>query len=1206
METTWTPLVPTTKPSTSSGLASVINGRQSGSGEATAPVAAAASSSVNDVSLDPFSIGTFPSTVIQRILSFVPVSDLRSCALAARSLARFVADERLWAQKLSALQYKQIPGHHIRYNPDLSTLSTTASRSVQNDTQLPSRNNSFSSSKVQPITTATTNNNNTNASPVFDSNDDEFGDFEAATITSPDDESFGGFVSSKPSQSGQSFSSAPVFSYRAESKLPVPSTEPDSAYQTFKRIAVTLKPFVQSLLFETSPSTSLVFTDPSLSSLSSQAHMICNIARFTGPLVLGSFAKPENPTQSASQAADASSDPFDQDQWRLHMSIREAADYLEGVLLSAFEGADARRADALRAGQRGMDVSKAVERAEADMHEHATLVWNLAVSTAESSTSSSATNSALGMLPEGENTNFLSLLDHPGSAAALSFLEKRDTLFKTTLHRPEANFTTSTTQSRPTLDFTAMDAFMAHVLASLETDGSLVARVFPPEQQVLLAFATRIANEVVGEYINGILNKARSIDIHLYLQAAAATFSQALKISDTLNMIEPRHPAFVDPAKCRAIVLSMFEAHLDEYLQEERDWVRNVMMDMCNDGDSDAASTRKSASVKQSKTMDTAFLASNNPAQVKRNVLSGFKDVLLMPVTVVPRAAGAVGGAVIRTAGTGLSQLNPLKWQQGSAGGARNASGTSSVLGGTPQRSSTPAMASQSDVATNNGYVDFSKQVLGGPEGHVIGDDDSDEEELDASLSTNEKTDGFGGFANSSVANEWNEKSSSHDVSANTWTNSSVATSVDAGGWNASVNTNTNGFTNETSELDEKRLAAAQSTEQSGSRRVAEPKPRTDPSRFAQLQLLLSLDTALSLIQVNRESLKRMEAFMVYPPTTSNGRRVIDEMEEVCLSLFQVLGDQHIAPGFTKATEEIKQWNPLSDGQSSSSSSSSSSSDAGGGGAEVLPLVQFFELTHIADTISQLCSVYFSQTLVSVVKLDVEDFLNPVVRAKKAFEGNLDEFVAGGLSVSVDLLMKRAEWILFSQRDPLDYAGDDVGSMGELDSSTKATRMTIEMLGFHCRLVVGVTDREILEVFYTEVGVRLFGILTKHLKSLKISQSGAFKLISDLNHFSTFINSLKSKNQEITILFNSLKSLANYYIVDGKQLISLLKNSSSSSKYPPASSSSATTTTQQDQFIFGQEELYEFLKSRSDFRQIEKQIDHEIFGFKLSEDCIVS
>ncbi|TKY89075.1 hypothetical protein EX895_001606 [Sporisorium graminicola] len=1145
METTWAPLVPTTKGS----------GRISTSADAAAP--ASTSNHVNDVSLDPFSIGTLPSTVVQRILSHVAVADLPNCALAARPLARFVADERLWAQKLACLQYKQVPGWPLRYNPDLSTVPSARAGAGKDDSP-PSRKNSLSSNAGKRSATQPTSSGHDH----FSSHDDDFGDFEAATITSPDDESFGGFVSSKPSQSGQSFSSAPVFSYRAESKLPMPSTDTDSAYQTFKRIAASLKPFVQSLLFETSPTTSLIFTDPSLASLSSQAYMICNVARFTGPLVLGSFAR------ASSTAQDDAADAFDQDQWRLRMSIREAADYLEGVLLSAFEGADARRTDALRAGQRGMDVSKAVERAEADMHEHATLIWNLAASTAEPSTQSGI---AFGgsIAAEAETTNYMALLDHPGSAAALSFLEKQDALFKSTTHRPEANFISTSTQSRPALDFTAMDAFMVDTLASLETNGSLVARVFPPEQQVLLAFASRVANEVVGEYINAVLAKARSIDLHIYLQAAAATFSQALKIADTLAKIKPRHPDFVTAARCRGIVLSMFEAHLEEYLQEERDWVRNVMMEMCNEGEgaSGAAGNSSAGSrVKQGKTMDTAFLASSNPAQVKKNVLSGFKDVLLMPVTVVPRAAGAVGGAVIRTAGTGLSQLNPLKWQQ-SAAGSRSASGSNV---GTPQRASTPA---DPQVAANNGYVDFSKEVLGGPDGHVIGDDESDEEK------ESEKG-GFSGLADASIGNEWDEKSGD-GVNGSSW---AAKSSDDVGGEAAEWNGSGSGQTTELT-VSTRPTTATNRPESAVEPTAAEP----DRSRFARLQLLLSLDTALSLIQVNRESLKRMEAFMVYPASTSNGRRVKEEMEEVCLSLFQVLGEQHIAPGFNKATSEIQQWNPLSEAEPGEKQASGKEQQ------EVLPLVQFFELTHIADTISQLCSVYFSQTLVPVVKLDVDDFLNPVVRAKKAFEGNLDEFVAGGLSVSVDLLMKRAEWILFSQRDPLDYAGSDIAS---LDTSTRATLSTISLLKFHCSLLVGATDREILDLFNTEVALRLFHMLTKHLKSLTINQTGGFQLISDLNHYSSFVSSLKIKDPTILPLYNSLKTLANYYIVDGKELIALLKTKD-------AAAGSTRQAQREDGFVFGQEELYEFLKSRSDFRLIEKQVDHEIFGFKLAEDCIV-
>lgn len=56
------------------------------------------------------------------------------------------------------------------------------------------------------------------------------------------------------------------------------------------------------------------------------------------------------------------------------------------------------------------------------------------------------------------------------------------------------------------------------------------------------------------------------------------------------------------------------------------------------------------------------FLGSHNPAQVKRNVLASFTSVLLLPVTIVPRAVGGVimtgGNAAVQ----GIAMLNPQRW----------------------------------------------------------------------------------------------------------------------------------------------------------------------------------------------------------------------------------------------------------------------------------------------------------------------------------------------------------------------------------------------------------------------------------------------------------------------------------------------------------------------------------------------------------------
>jgi recyclin-1 len=49
-----------------------------------------------------------------------------------------------------------------------------------------------------------------------------------------------------------------------------------------------------------------------------------------------------------------------------------------------------------------------------------------------------------------------------------------------------------------TLDFTAMDEFMAHVIRALEEHGTRAVFVFPPAAGVLIGFAERVANEVVS------------------------------------------------------------------------------------------------------------------------------------------------------------------------------------------------------------------------------------------------------------------------------------------------------------------------------------------------------------------------------------------------------------------------------------------------------------------------------------------------------------------------------------------------------------------------------------------------------------------------------------------------------------------------------------------------------------------------------------
>jgi Exocyst complex component Sec10 len=119
-----------------------------------------------------------------------------------------------------------------------------------------------------------------------------------------------------------------------------------------------------------------------------------------------------------------------------------------------------------------------------------------------------------------------------------------------------------------TLSFNAMDSFMSYIIACLQQAAVTANAVFPPASCVLLLFAERLGSEIVAEYVNGLLARAREVDAEvvnsnkstkrrsgvaaaaprpdewttigaeqgqeLYLQATAASFVVCWKAVDTL------------------------------------------------------------------------------------------------------------------------------------------------------------------------------------------------------------------------------------------------------------------------------------------------------------------------------------------------------------------------------------------------------------------------------------------------------------------------------------------------------------------------------------------------------------------------------------------------------------------------------------------------------------------------------------------------
>ncbi|KAI0060532.1 hypothetical protein BV25DRAFT_1807133 [Artomyces pyxidatus] len=638
--------------------------------------------------------------------------------------------------------------------------------------------------------------------------------------------------------------------------------------------------------------------------------------------------------------------------------------------------------------------------------------------------------------------------------------EKREIFYVTSAHKPLDNFTEG-----GALNFEPMDTFMNFVLDALREHGSRAVRVFPPAAGVLIAFADRIALEVVSEYITPLLTHARSLaNGALFLKATAACFREAWRMVDSILDVAGTK-AEVSRTQAEDVVYRMFEPNMDEYLDEEIDSLKQSFELICRDWEKQMHTTIP-ASADPSPLLPShqpTFVTSQSPALLKRTVLSNFTNLLLLPVSIVPRTVETVSGAAVH----GLSMLDPRKW------GATNAT-------------------------ASEGYHKGNGAVLW--EDTDAADNDADE-----------------------YADKYDEKGT---------------------------------YVGKSSETPSSSLAPTSERRQT----------------YDNLQLLLSLDITLEIIHAARESLKRVEIFVGYPGTY--GLRVRETIEEVAGEMLGVLGERHVKGGFELAIAQMRTYQPPAAVPDSDKPAVTSTS--------VAPLVQFFELVHIGDMIQSIVHVYFDKELAPHV--DVTDFLNTVVREKKRFENVLDDSVAKGLNAGIEVLMNQVDHIILTLTPPrVYYPPEDAPLL--LGPSLGCTE-AIKCLEEHLRLLKGNVNREVLEVFEGEVGVRLIGILQKHIKRQIISLNGGFQVIADLNAYHSFISTLKIPS--LTSDFSHLKMLGHVYVVeDAKDLAQIVRDVT---RYGGA---------------YRPEDIYEFIQRRSDWKKIEKVVDKTMYNLNLREDCIV-
>ena len=253
-------------------------------------------------------------------------------------------------------------------------------------------------------------------------------------------------------------------------------------------------------------------------------------------------------------------------------------------------------------------------------------------------------------------------------------------------------------------------------------------------------------------------------------------------------------------------------------------------------------------------------------------------------------------------------------------------------------------------------------------------------------------------------------------------------------------------------------------------------------SRLEGIRSLFSIEVALNLVHTAKASIERAAVFIRVGGQFASDARL--QCELVFISLLQTLGTRHIKAGFDQAVDHLSKYDPKEVDQKQRSG--------------VTPLITFLELVNVGDLIQQMLDVFYEQELVATKLSDRNDFLNPAVKEKKRFEQMLDERVAAGLNKGIEVLMAEVEYLYATSQKPQDFNPDATngGNSYVMDiGPSQAAVQVVETVSTHTKMLVGSTDKNMLDVFNQEVGMRLFTALCKHLKRQRISVNGSIKLI---------------------------------------------------------------------------------------------------------------
>ena len=168
--------------------------------------------------------------------------------------------------------------------------------------------------------------------------------------------------------------------------------------------------------------------------------------------------------------------------------------------------------------------------------------------------------------------------------------------------------------------------FFEKLCEKINEQANIIDRVFPAGEDVLQSLLDKVGEDILMEYVTPLFDECHERSIPSYLKAVSGIFEQSMQFATSLTPSKNSGSDFVE--KVKAVIARVFEPHVDLYLQEELDYFKRL-------AETEVGNWENKLS-EQEATTESFFMGNFNRQADKKDFLSSFKKVVMMPVNALP------------------------------------------------------------------------------------------------------------------------------------------------------------------------------------------------------------------------------------------------------------------------------------------------------------------------------------------------------------------------------------------------------------------------------------------------------------------------------------------------------------------------------------------------------------------------------------------